>query len=201
MTEQPQPSAEALKLGGYASSYEMVMKLAVEIDALCEQRVSAETERCAKIAFAVMDEELPEPYWDNARARRMDWTSCAGRIMALIRAPAERPAVVDYTERARLFANQTYTGPDSYARYRKALADEFAAVASEHQAAHVAEVEQAYRVGKTFGRVETRAALLARLREPEMREAVARGMALKSYTGSYQLADAALAVITEKLNG
>jgi hypothetical protein len=100
--------------------------------------------------------------------------------------PPSPPAVVDYTERARLFANQTYTGPDAYARYRKALADEFSAVASEHQAEIARLRKELAEVGDEAGRLaaqyqallgiidslrvaddaNAKAALLARLREP-----------------------------------
>ena len=50
-----------------------------------------ERERCAQIAQTVGDEELPEPYWDNARARRMDWLCACARIGRRIRAPNDEP--------------------------------------------------------------------------------------------------------------
>jgi hypothetical protein len=138
-------------------------------------------------------------------------------------AKPDRLAVMDYTERARLFANQTYTGPDAYARYRKALADEFATVASEHQAEIARLRKELAEVGDEAGRLaaqyqalsgiidslrvaddaNAKAALLARLREPEMREAVAKAIYETMPVGVRQrcfvCADAALAVITEKL--
>jgi hypothetical protein len=43
-----------------------------------------------KIAHAVAGEPLPELYWDNARARRMDWASACSRISGRIRERADK---------------------------------------------------------------------------------------------------------------
>jgi len=45
-----------------------------------EARAAAFAE-AKQIARATADDELPEPHWDNNRARRMDWVCCAYRIL------------------------------------------------------------------------------------------------------------------------
>lgn len=82
MTEQPPPSAEALAAAAYALPImwgdQLVHDVAVAFDRfaerVCEQRVSAETERCARIAVNC-------------------GSGIHGQFIAVqIRAPAERPA-------------------------------------------------------------------------------------------------------------
>jgi hypothetical protein len=94
MAEQP-PSAEATELADFIrtsvgrslSRYEAIKR----IDALCEQRVSAETERCALVAeneakdYAAL--YVLEGFPEDLKRR-----DAAERIAKRIRAPAERPA-------------------------------------------------------------------------------------------------------------
>lgn len=63
------------------------------INRMSEMIISAITEerdRCVAVARAVADEDMPEPYWDNYRARRMDWGCACARIAGRIRDPGVR---------------------------------------------------------------------------------------------------------------
>jgi hypothetical protein len=69
-------------------------KLRQDIARLIKQTRAQAIEEAAQIAATAADEELPEPYWDNSRARRMDWACACGRILSRIRALAA-PAASD----------------------------------------------------------------------------------------------------------
>jgi hypothetical protein len=223
MTERP-PSAEAMKLASRHADGE-VKKCAAEIDTLCEQRVSAETERCAMVAgagdhddcehgagymdgrldamvaiLATAERPAPPPALDiierwQTRDRQMYPPSAEQ--------PASPAAVVDYTERARGIISEWLNRDfgswvdTELAELRELIADALSAVASEQQA----EIE-AFRERVNYFKAEyqdedglitlrferdeamqfVRAALLARLQEPEVREAVARAMCKRRNT-------------------
>lgn len=148
--------------------------------------------------------------------------------------PPSPPAVVDYTERAQplieKYANYLPTGALEE-QFGDDLRDVISAVASEHQAEIARLRKELAEVGDEAGRLaaqyqalsgiidslrvaddaNAKAALLARLREPEMREAVLRAILAEDWTVpsassapthiyvAEAIADAALAVIREKL--
>lgn len=69
-----------------------IQSLVAGVASICEAEGRRKAvEACAQIAVKCADEEMPEPYWDNAVARRMDWASACGRISTRIRALAEQP--------------------------------------------------------------------------------------------------------------
>jgi hypothetical protein len=60
-------------------------------EAIAREARAAAIEEAAQAASPIADEELPEPYWDNARARRMDWACAVGRCVSRIRTLATAP--------------------------------------------------------------------------------------------------------------
>lgn len=91
MTEQrPSPSKEAMDLAERIRDWQTAEWVgAAEIDALCEQRVSAETERCANLCKLVEDRSHDQGgEYDFING----WEYAARQCAFDIRAPAERPA-------------------------------------------------------------------------------------------------------------
>jgi hypothetical protein len=193
MTEQP-PSAEAMRIADalhlLSGNREDGARM---IDILCEQRVSAETERCVQIALQYRDEvDAGEHAGLGDPERALGQGYAANLIGKRIRSAAERPATAaapDHAEQAeglllewmRSRPGGTYQSSIQATEFKRLIdiiATALSAVASQHQTAQAAEVEQAYRVGKTFGTVETRAAILARLQGPDeaLVDAVARAL-------------------------
>jgi hypothetical protein len=166
MTEQPPASEEALRFAARHSADEItIYEMALDIDAICEQRVSAETERCAQIAH-------------RHRPAVAGWALDATEtIEREIRAPAERPA-------------PALSAPSDRAS------------TGEHPDCGALVAEKCRQAAR-----DAALAKLARLREPDVRAAViktiiAKGKEKHLYLAGIEaapLADAALAVITEKL--